>query len=60
MLKENKDNGMGCIISRSHYSTSIVYQDALGVRLMYIEFTYMGSTCIGLTPYVSWCRINVG
>jgi hypothetical protein len=26
---------------------------------MYIGPTYMGLTCIGHTPYVSWCRVDV-
>jgi len=46
----HKVDTKGCVIH-----TSIINQDTLGVRPMYIS-----PTCMGSTPYVSWYRIDVG
>jgi hypothetical protein len=46
---------LGCVIPTSHYLTSILHQDTLGIRPIYIR-----PTCMGPTPYVSWCKIDVG
>jgi hypothetical protein len=50
---------MGCVIFTSHYPTSILHQDILGVRLMYMGPTYMRLICMGPTPYVFFCMIDV-
>jgi hypothetical protein len=46
---------MGCVILTSHYPSSILHQDILDARLMYME-----PTCMDLATYVFWCKIDVG
>jgi len=45
---------LGCVISTSHYLTSILHQDTFDMWPMYMRLI-----CMSFTPYVSWCTINV-
>jgi hypothetical protein len=50
---------MRYVISTLYYFILILHQNILDIRPIYMEPTYIRLTCMDLTLYVPWCRIDV-